>query len=63
MAHMLWLRRVVALIEYVRFMYIETLRMEWSMNNKFPHHILFPEKLPIYFEITGSQTVYRSVSF
>ena len=33
------------------------------MNNKFPHHILFPEKLPTYFEITASPTVYRSVTF
>ena len=49
------LRRVVAMIEIVLSTHILSLRMEWSMKNKFPYYILFPE-IHTYFEITANQT-------
>ena len=62
---MLWLDRVVPMIEFALStrIYIQPLRMKWSiMMNKFPHLILFIE-IPTYFEITASQTLFivRSV--
>ena len=56
MAHMLWLRRVVAMIEFELYINIQSLRMKLLMRNKFPNHILFPE-IPTFFEITASQTL------
>ena len=55
-AHMMWLCRVVAKIEFVLYIYIQCLRMKLSMKNKFPNHILFPE-IPTFFEITANQTL------
>ena len=49
------LHRVVAMIEIALSKHIWSLRMEWSMKNKFTYRILFPE-IPTYFEITTSQT-------
>ena len=43
MAHMLWLCRVVAMIEFVLYIQIQYRRMNLSIKNKFPNHILFPE--------------------
>ena len=62
MAHMLWLCRVVAMIEFVLSINIQSLRMKLSMKKKFPNHILFPE-LPTFFGIAASQTLCCSVSF
>ena len=57
MAHMLWLCRVVAMIEFVLYIYIQSLRMKLSMKNKFPNHILFPA-IPTFLEITANQTLF-----
>ena len=54
-------RHVVAMIEIVLSIHIRSLRMEWSMKNKFPYHILFPE-IPTYFKITASQTLFLTRS-
>ena len=43
------------MIEIVLSIHIRSLRIECSMKNKFPYHILFPE-IPTYFEITANQT-------
>ena len=41
------LRSVVTMIEIVLSIHIQSLGMEWSMKNKFPYHVLFPE-IPTY---------------
>ena len=55
------LRCVVAMIEIVLSIHIRFLRMEISIKNEFPYHILFPE-IPTYFEITASQTPFLVLS-
>ena len=32
MAHMLWLHRVIVMIEFVLYIYIQSLRMKWPLS-------------------------------
>ena len=49
--------RVVAVIEFVLYIYIQSLRMKLSMKNKFPNRIPLSE-MSTYFEITASQALF-----
>ena len=45
------------MIEFVLSIYVQSLRMKLSMQNKLPNHIIFSE-IPTFFEKTASQTLF-----